>query len=302
MQFKKTLVLMLAAAAILALAAACGTSSSSNNGASSVYNVEYIPGTGMNAPKQGRSEFQLKITKQSDGSPVTGVTPTLKFTMTMTNGHQHATPIDSVKESSTPGTYDCSVYYLMASGPAMGTWEMDVTVNGETTVFYPGVAMAMGTDTVVATLTGQNDIISGSTGTEKRAYYLFNDGLTSGMTMGSGTLSLFIAAKDSMMSYPSLASNGTTTLKDETGTSWSANPVTVQASTDGSTWTPGTNSSGGHWSISLASGITSSITNTIYVRLDVGKNGGAAEQKTTDGSMASGSNGYRNIFTTPGSM
>ncbi len=52
----------------------------------------------------------------------------------------------------------------------------------------------------------------------------------------------------------------------------------------------------------LMSGITSSVTNTIYVRLSVGKNGGVAEQKTTDGNAASGSNGYQTILVTPSSM
>jgi uncharacterized repeat protein (TIGR02543 family) len=269
------------------------------------YTVEYVPGTGMNAPTEGKSTFQLKITKTSDGSPAGGLTPTLSLLMTMTSGEQHATPIDIVSESSTtPGTYDCTVYYLMASGATMGTWEMDVTVNGETTKFNPDVAMSMKSDTVRATLKGQNDIISSMTGTEKRSYYIFNDGLASGMGMGSGTLSLFIAAKESMMSFPSLVSKSvsTTKLHDETGASWSADPVTVDGSLDGTSWTAGTNTKGGHWSISLMSGITSSVTNTFYVRLSVGKNGGVAEQKTTDGNAASGSNGYQTILVTPSSM
>jgi hypothetical protein len=159
----------------------------------------------------------------------------------------------------------------------------------------------MKSDTVKATLKGQSDIISGMSGTEKRSYYIFNDGLTSGMSMGSGTLNLFLAAKDSMMSFPAL-SVSTTSLHDETGASWSANPVTVDGSLDGTSWTTGTNTKNGHWSISLMSGITSSVTNTIYVRLSVGKNGGVAEQKTTDGNAVSGSNGYQTILVTPSSM
>ncbi len=273
----------------------------------STYQVEYVPGTGMNAPTQGKTTFQLMISKTSDGTPATGLTPTLSFLMTMTDGTQHATPMDLVSESSTTlGTYDCTVYYLMASGATMGTWEMDVTVNGEITKFYPDVAMSMKSDTVRATLKGQNDIISSMSGTEKRSYYIFNDGLTSGMSMGSGTLSLFIAAKESMMSFPALVSTSvsTTTLHDETGASWSADPVTVEASLDTAFTLPysGTNTKGGHWSISLMSGITSSVTNTIYVRLSVGKNGGTAEQKTTDGNAVSGSNGYQTILVTPSSM
>ena len=188
----------------------------------------------------------------------------------------------------------------------MGTWEMTVTLDNETTKFNPDVAMSMQSDTVRATLKGQNDIISSMSGTEKRSYYIFNDGLTSGMGMGSGTLNLFIAAKESMMSFPALVSTSvsTTTLHDETGASWSADPVTVEASLDTAFTLPysGTNTKGGHWSISLMSGITSSVTNTIYVRLSVGKNGGTAEQKTTDGNAVSGSNGYQTILVTPSSM
>ncbi|MGE5172744.1 MAG: hypothetical protein ACM3MD_02835, partial [Betaproteobacteria bacterium] len=301
MRFKKTLTLVLAIAAILTLAAACGSSSSDS--ATPVYSVEYVPGTGMNAPKQGKTTFQLKITKQSDGSPATGLNPSLDLMMHMTSGDSHSTPVDVVSESTTtPGTYNCTVYYLMASGPTMGTWEMKATVNGETTTFYPDVAMAMGSDTVRASLKGQNDIISSMTGTEKRTYYLFNDGLASGMSMGSGTLNLFIAAKESMMSFPALASKAvsTTTLHDETGAAWIADPVTVEASTDGINWTSGTNSNGGHWSVALMSGITSSVTNTIYVRLDVGKNSGTAERKTTDGNADTGTNAYQTILATPG--
>ena len=286
--------------------ASCGKSDD-NSTPAAVYKVEYVPGTGMNAPTEGKTTFHLKITKTSDGSPATGLTPTLSFLMTMTDGTQHATPIDLVSESSTtPGTYDCAVYYMMSSGATMGTWEMTVTLDNETTKFNPDVAMSMKSDTVRATLKGQNDIISSMSGTEKRSYYIFNDGLTSGMAMGSGTLNLFIAAKESMMSFPALVSTSvsTTTLHDETGASWSADPVTVEASLDTAFTLPysGTNTKGGHWSISLMSGITSSVTNTIYVRLSVGKNGGTAEQKTTDGNAVSGSNGYQTILVTPSSM
>lgn len=281
---------------------ACGKSSSDS--ATPAYKVAYVAGAGMNAPKEGKTNFQLTITKTSDGSPVSGLTPTLSLLMTMTSGDQHATPVDVVSESTTtPGTYDCTVYYLMASkmmnGTSMGTWKMSVNVNGETTTFYPDVAMSMSSDTVKAILQGQNDIITIMTGTEKRSYYLFNDGLASGMTMGSGTLSLFIAAKDSTMSFPALSSVSTTTLHDENGIAWTASPITIEASLDGTNWIfPGTNSKGGHWEINLASGITSSATNTIYVRLSVGENGdgGTAEMKMN------GADAFQIIHATPGSM
>ena len=288
----------------IAFFAACGKSSS--NTAAPAYTVAYAPGTGMNAPKEGKTSFQLKITKSGDGSPATGLAPSLSLLMTMTSGEQHATPVDVVSESTTTlGTYDCTVYYMMASkmmnGTSMGTWEMDVTVHGETTRFYPDVSMTMSSDTVKTILKGQSDIITGMTGTEKRSYYIFNDGITSGM-MGSGTLNLFIAVKDSMTGFPALSSISTTTLHDDHGTAWAANPITVEASLDGTTWTAGINSKGGHWSVDLASGITSSVTTTVYVRLNVGEDGGTAEEKTTDGQTDTGPNGYQTIHATPGSM
>jgi hypothetical protein len=284
MQFKKTLVLMLAAAAILALAAACGTSSSSNNGASPVYNVEYIPGTGMNAPVQGKTTFQIRITKQSDGSAATGLNPTMTLMMHMTSGGNHATPVESVKESTTPGTYDCTVYYLMASGPTMGTWEMNVTVNGETTTFHPDVAMAMGSDNVRATLYGADDLV---TGTTYNKYYLFRDGPVSAATP---TLKLYISHGEDMMldfkavSMGSVLSSGIVT------------SMTVQASSDGgATWFTATDNTNGHWSVSGFSNIVSSQTTTIYVKLNVN-----SQDKTTDGADESGANGYATFYVTPG--
>lgn len=285
--------LFVAVVAVLLMLQGCGDSSS----LLPKYIVEYVPGTGMKAPKQGRTAFQLKITKTADGSAATGLSPQVTLLMTMTNGDKHSTPMDSLAESATPGTYDCTVYYLMASGPNMGTWEMTVKVDGETTKFTPDVAMAMGTDTAMAKLKGQSDLISMPTGTEKRSYYLFNDGLVSGMT--STTLKLFIAAKEGMMSFPALASGGTTTLKDENGVSWTADPIIVEASTDAATWVAAANSKGGHWSVPFTTGIVSGATNTLYVRLSVGKNGGAAEQKTIDGAAVAGVNGYQTILATP---
>jgi hypothetical protein len=154
--------------AIVLFVTGCGKSSS--DPASSVYKVEYVPGTGMNAPTQGKTVFQFKITNHSDGSAATGLAPALSMTMTMTNGEKHSTPADAVNESSTPGYYNCTVYYLMASGPTMGTWEMKVTVAGETTIIYPDVSMAMGSDTIRATLYGADEITTGMSGPTYNKY------------------------------------------------------------------------------------------------------------------------------------
>jgi hypothetical protein len=251
------------------------------------YKVEYLPG--MMAASQGKTAFKIRITNRSNGLPATGLTVSLMPMMHMA-AMSHSTPVDVVTESATAGTYDSTIYYLMASGPGMGYWELKVMIGGmmgETATFYPNVGMSMGANTVRATLKGQNDIISSMTGTEKRSYYLFNEGLT-----GTTGFNLFIAAKESMMSYPVVS--GGTTLHDETGAAWTVNPITVLASTDGSTWTAANDNTGGHWSVTGLSGLSSGVTGTIYVKLNI--NG---EDKTTNGNVASGSNAYASFTVTP---
>ena len=254
------------------------------------YIVEYLPGTGMSAPKQGKSPFQLNITKKSDNSPATGLTPTLAFTMHMNDGKSHSTPADVVSESTTPGVYNCTAYYLMASGPDMGTWDLVVNVGAVATTFHPEVAMAMGTTTVRASLKGVTDMISTGTASEKRSYYLFHDGLTS--AMGNYTFNLFIATKEGMFNMPAIGTGST--LMNELSASWLVNSMTVEASTDLTTWLPATEGSTGHWSIPNLTGLTAGVEGKIYVRLGV--NG---ETKTTDG-METGT-GYATFTVTPAS-
>jgi hypothetical protein len=272
------------------------------------YRIEYQSSM---SPSQGKSTFTLSITSRMTGSAVPGLSLTLMPMMHMAS-HDHTTPVDPVVDNGN-GTYTCTVYYLMSSsmsGMSMGYWELEVSIGGmmggESATFYPSVGMAMGSDTVLSKLRGQSgDIVTGMSGTEKRTYYIFNDGLAS--SMSGYTFSLFIAPGDyasmsSMISFPALASGATTTLHDENYTAWIADPVVVEASLDASTWTTATNSSTGHWNATFATGIMSGQTNTIYVRLSVGKDGGTTEQKTTDGNAPSGSNAYQTITATPGSM
>ncbi len=250
----------------------------------STYRVEYVPG--MMAAAQGKTSFKIKVTKRSDGSAATGLSLSLMPMMHMA-AMRHATPFDAVTESATPGTYTCTVYYLMASGPGMGYWELKVMISngmgmGESATFFPAVGMAMGTDTIRTTLKGQSDIITSMTGTEKRSYYLFNDGPLSSPT---ASFKLFIAAKESMMSYPVVSVGAV--LSSPTGTVTS---MSVQASSDGgTTWIAATDNTKGHWSVSGFSNLVSNTTATIQVKLVV--NG---EDKTTNGlaSNPTGTNGY----------
>ncbi len=261
------------------------------------YRVEYIPG--MMAAAQGKTSFKIKITKRSDDSAATGLMLKLMPMMHMAT-MSHSTPTDTIIDDG-DGTYSCNAYYLMASGPGMGFWDLKVMIGsgmtGETATFYPAVGMAMGSTTVRASLKGVTDMILSSptgTATEKRTYYLFNDGLMS--SMSSYTFNLFIATKESMMSYPAVGTGST--LINEQNASWVVNPVTVDASIDKATWFPATEGAvAGHWSIVNLTGLSSGQTGTIYVRMNVNN-----EIKTTNGSMVTsptGTNGYATFTVTP---
>jgi hypothetical protein len=231
------------------------------------YQVEYVPG--MMAATQGKTAFKIKLSNRNDGSAAAGRSITLIPKMHMAT-MSHSAPVDSVAESAAPGTYDCSVYYQMASGPGMGIWELKVSIGGEIVVFYPSVAMSMGT-TSRATLKGVTDMI-GAAGTVKRTYNLFNDSSTFGM---NSTFKLFIAASDDsmMMNFPTVSVNSTLT-------GLSVNTMTVEASTDnGATWNRLTDNGSGHWSVDGLAGLATG--GTVKVRVAI--NG---EQKTTDGNAA----------------
>lgn len=267
------------------------------------YKVAYMPGMGMMAPKTGKSKFQIRLTKRSDNTPATGLALKLKPLMHMANGMNHSTPMDIVSESTTTaGTYDCTAYYLMASGMSMGFWELKVEITDgastESAMFFPPVGMAMGSTTVRSSLKGQADLILSSptgTATEKRSYYLFNDGLMSSMTMSTHTFKVFTATKESMMFMPAVGTG--TTLKNEVNAQWTVGTMTVDASTDTTTWIPATEGAvAGHWSIAGLTGLSTGQTGTIYVKMNVN-----SEDKTTNGMASSptGTNGYATFIVTP---
>jgi hypothetical protein len=260
-----------------ALVPACGKSSSDSPSSVPVYKVEYIAGT--NAAAEGKTTFQLKITKQSDGSAVTGLAGsiTLNPMMDMGMGMKHSAPVDIISEStSTAGTYDCTIYYLMG-----GTWQLDVNIGTETSTFSPSVNMAMaGSDTTKKSLYGPSDIVSGMTGTQYNSYFLFNDDTVSAATP---TFELYITqTKDNKMTF-----NPLSMISSPTGTVASA---IVSASTD-STFVTGTvtasDEGNGHWSLSGISDLSTAGTYTVYVKLQVN-----SEDKTTNGASPSGTNAY----------
>lgn len=255
------------------------------------YKVEYIPG--MLDAMEGKTTFNLNVTNRSTGQPVSGLSVSLMPTMHMAS-HEHASPADSVVDNG-DGTYSCTVHYLMAStmnGTSMGYWELQIILGGmtaETAYFYPSVMMSMSGDTVKATLKGQDDKIAGMSMTENRSYYCFNDGATYGM--GGSTFDLFVATKESMMSFPAVYTG--VTLNDENGAPWTVSSMSIEASTDASTWVAATETGNGYWTVSGLTGLADGIAGTVYVRITV--NG---EQKTTDGNAVSGSNGYATFTVT----
>ena len=261
---------------------------------SNTYQYEYIPGM-MNA-MQGKTMFSLRISRRDDGTPVTGLMLSMMPMMYM-DSHMHSTPYDSCIETMTAGTYQCTLYYLMASSMmnnvSMGYWELKVMAGmGETATFYPHVMMAMG-DTTRATLKGQTDMISGMIMPEQRSYYAFRDGI-SGST-GNHTFNLYIAAKESMMSYPGV-SLGTVLNSGDMSYELTITSMTVEVSSNAVDWIMASDNGNGHWSADGITGLTDGMAGTLYVRINI--NG---EQKTTDGMTPAGdgSNDYAVFTVTP---
>jgi len=258
------------------------------------YRVEYLPG--MMGASMGRTMFRIRITERANGNPVTGLVGTNALAL-MAKMHMptmsHGTPVDVITEDGVnQGTYNCTIYYLMASGPAMGFWELKVMIGSgmaETATFYPKVGMAMGTDTIVQRLYGPADIISMPSGTQYTKYVLFRNGPVNAST---GTLNLLIAHVENMMMNFKPVSAGSV-LSSPTGMVTS---MVVTAATDTAFTSPviGTDAGNGHWSMAGLGGLSTGVSTTIYVKMTV--NG---EDKTANGAAASGANAYTSFVVTP---
>jgi hypothetical protein len=291
-----TLGLVLASLTLLITACSGGGSSAlvappnPNVALTASYKVEYVPGAPAN-PTMGKTTFQLRITKLSDGTPATLKNVSLMPIMHMPT-KDHSTPVDGVTESSTLGTYDCTVYYIMPSSD-VDHWELNVTISGESATFSPAVGGGMGSSTK---LKGQSDdlIKSMMMGTENRSYLLFKDSMTT-----TNEAVLFIsAAGNEWMTFSSIYTGAT--LTDETDTPRTITVNAVEATTDPTnvlSWATGTNIGGGHWTVPINPPLASMATGTIYIRLTVD-----GKQKSTDGLATSptSTNGYATIVVTEG--
>ncbi|MCF6280633.1 MAG: hypothetical protein L3J28_00230 [Candidatus Polarisedimenticolaceae bacterium] len=262
------------------------------NAHSASYRFEYV--AGMMAAMEGKTQFKVIVTDAATGLAADGLALSLAAKMHM-ESMTHMTPVDGCSESSTAGTYNCTLYYLMPSvmgDVSMGYWELMVTADAtETVKFFPPVVMGMNGNGKHQ-LKGQLDLIPGMMAgmTEQRTYYLFKDSIAG--TTGNHNVRLFAAVKESMMMLPKLFLNETYSA----GTTYvlTANPIAVEFSTDGTNWSPMTDESDGYWNITGVTGLTDGVENTFQVRLTVN-----SEQKTTDGLAPAldGTNDYA-IFTT----
>lgn len=261
----------------------------------SSYKVTYVEGS-MKA-MQGKTTFTIGVTKLSDGSAAPGLAVTLAPKMYMPT-MSHVTPVDTITDNG-DGTYTCVVYYLMASGPTMGYWELKVGVNGEVATFYPAVAMSMG-DTTKVTLKNMTDKIPNMMGMlSPRSYPVFKDSLMAGMG-GTYTFKAFIASQESMMSFPKVYSG--LVLSPGTASELTVNTLSVQASTDGTTWLPMTEDTvnKGHFRVTGLTGLSTGVAGTIYVKLTI--NGNDYVDNATGDAAAAGAHTYATFNVTPGGM
>ena len=278
----------------------------------STYQIEYKP-LSMMDPMEGKSTFQIHVTDRVSGDDITGQQPMLMPMMNMA-AHHHSTPmpVPAVSEDGN-GLYTVTLYYLMPSqmmdGTSMGYWDLKLTVAGEEAHFYPAVMMAMG-DTPKVVLKGLfnvdptiGDTIAGMLGDMSRNFILFNESLApAGMGSTTYTFKMFIAAMESMMSYPPVYDGAT--LNGGTAYELITTPMTVEVSTVAvptapSDWkTVNEDPLGsGYWSATGLTGLVDGTEGKIHVRLSI--NG---EVKTTDGMAPSGTNEYTTYTVTPGGM
>ncbi len=281
------------------------------------FKVEYVPG--MMDAMQGKNQFKIRLKDRATNMVVSGENVSLMPMMHM-QMHSHSTPYEACTEDNdTAGTYNCSLYYLMASqmmdGTSMGYWDIKVIIggmmmngmmmNGEEAHFYPPVMMAMG-DTALERLKSNNDQIPDMMGMmAARNYFLFKSDL-SGMT-DNHSFQLFVAAQESMMKYPAVYPNVTL---GHMGMDENSDPIMIQDLTvssmtvkmsttpnDANSWVTADGSSNdGYWTASGITGLTNGTEGTIYVQMEI--NG---EQYSTNGEVADSDNGYAMFTVTPGS-
>ena len=270
------------------------------------YRIEYQHMPGMMSAMEGKTTFKLHITDLA-GNGIPNLTPTLMPKMHMET-MAHSSPVTAVTDDGANGLYTATVYYLMPS--MMGYWDLKVDLDGimmtttDIAHFYPSV-MADATAKVkmfgVGDLTGDllvdaddlaagADVIKNMDGTfSARTYIIFKEELSS--NPGSYGLSVFIAAKEHMMSFPAVLEPGSLYLDMmQMLAPLDVSSVTVEMSDDaGSSWkTAVSNGLNGIWTANGLT-LTAGEVNQVMIRMNV--NGEAK--------VANGTDEFQTFFVTP---
>ena len=275
--FARTALATLLAATLIAGITGCSSDSSSPNPnikTSDSYKIEYIPGA-MDAA-MGKTQFQISVTDRTTKDAITGEMVTLMPMMYMAD-NTHSTPVDGAcTESSTAGTYNCTVFYVMAdvdaTGASIGDWELTVMIggmSGESVIFAPSVGMAMG-GTAMVKLKNSNLTMMSMEGPVARTFQIFKSSLT-GVT-DNHTFEMFTSTMETMMSFPAVDTSvtlNTGTINELPITSMSVAvsttptfDVTYDASED----------SNGYWTATGITGLTDGTETELYVRVIINTN------------------------------
>ncbi|MCW8831632.1 MAG: hypothetical protein OQK32_08960 [Gammaproteobacteria bacterium] len=233
------------------------------------YTVEYIEG--MMGAMEGKSQFQIRVTDGA-GAPVSSTVSLMP--MMYMDDKNHSSPVDgNCVETSTAGTYDCIMYYVMASvmmdGMSMGYWDIKVMIGGmmgESVHFFPQVMMAMNGTALVKQKNEYDTIMNMEGGADARTFLLFKSNL-SGMT-GNHTFELFTATMETMMSFPAVTS--TTTLGIGTGNELVISSMSIEVSTDPtfvSDSVMATEDGNGYWTAAGITGLINDVEGELYVRM-----------------------------------
>jgi len=240
------------------------------------YKMTYVEG--MHKAIDGKTSFKINVTNHNDVAQERLEVSILPL-MHMDNDKKHRTSYIPDCNEMAAGEYHCTVYYVMPSVRVMGDmvmsmgyWELAVTAGEDTVKFYPKVTNAMGDTSQVKLKAKDSDgdtVMAMAGGSENRTYTLFKHDLTG--TDGNYNLDLFIAAKESMMSFPAISVGDTLNL----GSGMHALPITsigVSASLTGEdgSWEPLVPVEGkvGRWSIGSLP-LSDDVQASIYVKLVV---------------------------------
>lgn len=251
------------------------------------HDVEYVAvGGGLTV---GRSALQLRLTRRDDGQPATGLASAIAIAPVMrmaSMSHGAPVPKDAVRESGTPGTYDVTLFFSMASvdpsGNPAGQWTLNVVVGEEPPVAIDvTVSAATGADTTHRALQSATDQIAGAGGMKSpRKYLLFRDSLAP--RDGGHELVLFLATvAEGMMVFPPVTTG--LELKDAAGNPQrKIDTLELSASADATTWTPMTCDDSARCRATLT-GLTAGTAGSAFVTMKI--NG---EDYTTDGAAPDG--------------